>query len=157
MPNNQNLPIVVQSGNLLLETDKPLFEAARDALAGFAELEKSPEHFHYYRLTPLSLWNAASAGWTAEQIIQTLKTYSKYDIPQSVLVDIREYIGRYGRLQLAVRPERHGADSEGKRYRADCGNHAPRNRAAPYFRKKSIRHTVLLKDGARRGSQTRAH
>jgi DNA excision repair protein ERCC-3 len=148
MPNNQNLPIVVQSGNLLLETDNPLFEAARDALAGFAELEKSPEHFHYYKLTPLSLWNAASAGWTAEKIIETLKTYSKYDIPQNVLVDIREYIGRYGRLQLLADPAGAGLILRAKDtvLIAEISHHET---VRPLLQKKIDSHTVLLKDGAR--------
>jgi DNA excision repair protein ERCC-3 len=93
--------MIVQSDNsILLETHSPCFEAARDALSGFAELIKSPEHFHTYRITPLSLWNAASAGMTASAITETLQAYSKYEIPQNVLVDIREYIGRYGRIQL---------------------------------------------------------
>ena len=99
--NHPEMPIIVQSdSSVLLETNSPNFEAARDALAGFAELVKSPEHFHYYRITPLSLWNAASAGWRIEDIIRILHAYSKYDIPQNVIVDIEEYIGRYGRLRL---------------------------------------------------------
>ncbi len=97
----QMRPMIVQSDNsILLETHSPCFEVARDALSGFAELIKSPEHFHTYRITPLSLWNAASAGLMAAAIIETLQAYSKYEIPQNVLVDIREYIGRYGRIQL---------------------------------------------------------
>ncbi|MBN1867686.1 helicase-associated domain-containing protein [Candidatus Sumerlaeota bacterium] len=99
--NSSTLPIIVQSDNtVLLETASPQFEMARDALAGFAELVKSPDHYHTYRITPLSLWNAASAGLSADQIIDELKTYSKYDIPQNVLIDIAEYVGRYGRLKL---------------------------------------------------------
>ncbi len=94
-------PVVVQSDrSILLETNSPNYEAARDALASFAELIKSPEHFHTYRITPLSLWNAASAGVTTEQIINALQTYSKYDVPQNVIQDIKEYISRYGLIQL---------------------------------------------------------
>lgn len=94
-------PVIVQSDrSILLETDGPKFEDARDAIAAFAELVKSPEHIHTYRITPLSLWNAAAAGMNAEEIINSLLLYSKYDVPQNVLVDIRETVARYGRLKL---------------------------------------------------------
>jgi len=83
-----------------LETDGPLFEDARDVVASFAELVKSPEHIHTYRITPLSLWNAAAAGLTADQITANLISYSKYEVPDNIVMEIREYIARYGRLKL---------------------------------------------------------
>lgn len=98
---NPNNPLIVQSDRtLLLEVDHPLHAEARDALAQFAEIEKSPEHIHTYRLSPLSLWNAAAGGMTARMVLDLLTTYSKYPLPTNVAVDIREYISRYGRLQL---------------------------------------------------------
>jgi DNA excision repair protein ERCC-3 len=98
---NANNPLIVQSDRtLLLEVDHPLHAEARDALAQFAELEKSPEHIHTYRLSPLSLWNAAAGGMNAQVVLDLLTTYSKYPLPANVAVDIREYISRYGRLQL---------------------------------------------------------
>jgi DNA excision repair protein ERCC-3 len=94
-------PLVVQSDRtLLLEVDHPLYAEARDALAQFAELEKSPEHIHTYRLTPLSLWNAAAAGLDAARVIEMLVQFSKYDLPPNVVSDVRDYIGRYGKLKL---------------------------------------------------------
>ena len=94
-------PVIVQSDrSILLETDGPLFEDARDSIACFAELIKSPEHIHTYQITPLSLWNAAAAGLNAEGIIEHLRAFSKYEIPQNILVEIREYVARYGRLKL---------------------------------------------------------
>ena len=67
---NVGNPLIVQSDKtVLLEVENPLYEECRDQLARFAELVKSPEHVHTYRITPLSLWNAAAAGLTAEQII----------------------------------------------------------------------------------------
>jgi DNA excision repair protein ERCC-3 len=105
MPYNPQNPLIVQSDrSLLLEVDNPAYEAARDELARFAELEKSPEHIHTYRVTPLSLWNAASAGITVEEVLSTLERYSKFDLPANVLTDIRDYISRFGRLKL-VRSE----------------------------------------------------
>lgn len=94
-------PVIVQSDKtILLETHNPRFEEARDALSGFAELVKSPEHIHTYRISPLSLWNAASLGWDAEQVIDALEDLTKFELPQNVLADIEEYISRYGRLKL---------------------------------------------------------
>jgi DNA excision repair protein ERCC-3 len=94
-------PVIVQSDrSILLETDGPCFEDARDALAGFAELVKSPEHIHTYQLTPLSLWNAAASGLTAKEIIDDLLRLSKYDVPQNILVEVEDNISRYGRLKL---------------------------------------------------------
>ncbi len=97
-------PIIVQSDrSLLLEVRNPLFEAARAAIGPFAELEKSPEHIHTYRLTPLSLWNAASAGISAQHMIESLTRFTKYPVPQNVLADIRDLAGRWGRLRLLRR------------------------------------------------------
>src|SRR5918911_1251820 len=101
MPYNPANPLIVQSDrSLLLEVDNPLYESARDDLARFAELEKSPEHIHTYRITPLSLWNAASAGITAGDILGCLERYSKFDLPRNVLADIEDYISRFGRVKL---------------------------------------------------------
>ena len=98
---NPSNPLIVQSDRtILLEVDHPLHAEARDAVAQFAELEKSPEHIHTYRLSPLSLWNAAAGGMTAQMIIELLISYSKYDIPANIIFEIREYIGRYGRIKL---------------------------------------------------------
>jgi DNA excision repair protein ERCC-3 len=94
-------PLVVQSDRtLLLEVDHPLYAETRDALAQFAELEKSPEHIHTYRLTALSLWNAAAAGLEAGAVISLLTRYSKYELPPVIITDVRDYMGRYGKLRL---------------------------------------------------------
>jgi DNA excision repair protein ERCC-3 len=94
-------PLVVQSDrSILLEVESSKFETARDAIAGFAELVKSPEHVHTYRLTPLSLWNAAAAGLSVEAVVDALARFSKYDLPANVIADVRNYMERYGRLKL---------------------------------------------------------
>ncbi len=101
-----NKPVIVQSDrSILLETDGPVFEDARDCLAGFAELVKSPEHIHTYRITPLSLWNAAAAGLTAAEVKDGLARYSKYEIPQNIIAEIDDQIARYGRLKLYKSPD----------------------------------------------------
>jgi len=98
--NPQN-PLIVQGDkSILLEVDNQHYQAARDVLARFAELEKSPEYVHTYRVTPLSLWNAAATGLTAQTILAGLEQYSKYPLPSNVVVDIQDYIGRYGRVKL---------------------------------------------------------
>ena len=102
-----NRPVIVQSDNtILLEVDNPEFENARDAISPFAELEKSPEHIHTYRVTPLSLWNAASSGLNTEAIVGALKQYSRYDIPEIVLTTVAEQMRRYGLIRLVRRDGR---------------------------------------------------
>jgi len=101
MAYNPTNPVIVQSDKtILLETHAPRFEEARDALSGFAELIKSPEHIHTYRITPLSLWNAAALGWDPDEVKDTLEDLSKYDMPQNVIADIDDYMSRYGKLKL---------------------------------------------------------
>jgi DNA excision repair protein ERCC-3 len=90
-------PVIVQSDNtLLLEVNNSSFEEARNAISQFSELEKSPEHIHTYRITPLSLWNAAASGLNVDDIITYLELYSKYEIPDSVYTSINEQMKRYG-------------------------------------------------------------
>jgi len=89
---------------LLLEIDHPDSQACRLAIAPFAELERSPEHVHTYRLTPLGLWNARAAGHDAEGVVNALITYSRYPVPHALLVDVAETMDRYGRLQLVNDP-----------------------------------------------------
>jgi len=98
-------PLIVQSDKtLLLDIDHPLSTECRRAIAPFAELERSPEHIHTYRLTPLGLWNARAAGHDAEQVIDTLIKYSRYAVPHSILIDVAETMSRYGRLRLEADP-----------------------------------------------------
>jgi DNA excision repair protein ERCC-3 len=96
-------PAIVQSDrSVLLEVAHPAFESARAALARFAELEKSPEHVHTYRISAVSLWNAAAAGMPADEIGATLEELSRYPVPQVVLADVRDLCARYGRLRLVA-------------------------------------------------------
>jgi DNA excision repair protein ERCC-3 len=98
-------PLIVQSDKtLLLDIDHILSDECRRAIAAFAELEKSPEHIHTYRLTPLGLWNARAAGHDAEQVVDVLLKYSRFAVPHSLLVDIAETMSRYGRLRLEAHP-----------------------------------------------------
>ena len=101
MQYNPANPLIVQGDRtVLLEVDNPLHAEARDAIAPFAELEKSPEHIHTYRLSPLSLWNAAASGMSAAEMIDALGTYSKFPLPPNLAIDLRELVGRYGRVSL---------------------------------------------------------
>ncbi len=98
-------PLIVQSDKtLLLEVDHPGAGMARAAIAPFAELERAPEHVHTYRVTPLALWNARAAGHDAEQVVDVLVRFSRYAVPQPLLVDVVDTMSRYGRLQLAQHP-----------------------------------------------------
>src|SRR6478752_3787941 len=98
-------PLIVQSDKtLLLEVDHELAGECRRAIAPFAELERSPEHVHTYRLTPLGLWNARAAGHDAEQVVDVLLKYSRYAVPHALLVDVVDTMARYGRLRLEKDP-----------------------------------------------------
>lgn len=100
----QTNPLIVQGDmSLLLEVDNPLYEEVRDALAGFTELVKSPEHIHTYRISPLSLWNAAASGISLDRIRDSLKKYSRYQVPANVFFEIEQSYGRYGKLKLIKR------------------------------------------------------
>lgn len=100
-------PLIVQSDlTVLLEVASPRADDARAALARFAELERAPEHIHTYRITPLSLWNAAVAGVGADDVVETLVGFAKYDVAALVVDLVREQIDRYGRVWLT----RHGGE-----------------------------------------------
>jgi DNA excision repair protein ERCC-3 len=107
-------PLIVQSDKtVLLEIDHDDAGAARAALAPFAELERAPEHIHTYRITPLALWNARAAGHDAEQVVDVLEKYSRFPVPQALLIDVAETMDRYGRLTLSKHPA-HGLVLESK-------------------------------------------
>ena len=100
MPDINN-PLIIQSDRtMLLEVENELFEDCQEAISQFAELEKSPEYLHTYRLTPLSLWNAGAAKITSHEILTVLERFSKYPIPGNVINEIKEQISRYGKIKL---------------------------------------------------------
>ena len=102
---NYENPLIVQGDrSLLLDVHAPLAEDCRNELIPFAELEKSPEHLHTYKLSPLSLWNAASAGFTADDAIAVLQKYARYDVPQSIVMWIKEVSSRFGKIILLPGP-----------------------------------------------------
>jgi DNA excision repair protein ERCC-3 len=141
-------PIIVQSDRtVLLEVNSPVYAEARDALARFAELEKSPEHIHTYRITPLSLWNAAASGLTADAVVDALTRFGKYDLPANVRADIFDYVSRYGRLKLL----RDGADlilvSDDIPLLVEIEHH---KRFVGYIKERRDRNTLVV-DGALRG------
>ncbi len=145
--NGQN-PIIVQGDkSVLLEVDSDLYQEARDVLARFAELEKSPEYIHTYRITPLSLWNAASAGLGADAILEGLERYSKYPVPGNVQVDIQDYISRYGRVKLTWRENQLVLFSDDAALIAELVRH---KLLIPYIAAQIDRYTLRM-DPARRG------
>ena len=100
-------PVIVQGdGKVLVETSHRRHAEARDFLSRFAELEQSPEHLHTYRISPLSLWNAAAAGVSQTELVKGLKDLSKFDIPKNVLDSIHETMERYGLVKLIPHPDR---------------------------------------------------
>jgi DNA excision repair protein ERCC-3 len=97
-------PLKDEQGNPRTEAH-PLFEAARDALASFAELEKSPDYLHTYRLTPVSIWNAAALGLGFEEVLGRLEEFSSMPVPRNVLADVRTWFERYGLFAIERREE----------------------------------------------------
>jgi DNA excision repair protein ERCC-3 len=122
----QDKALIVQSDRtLLLDVHHEAAEAARQAIVPFAELEKSPEHIHTYRITPLSLWNAASAGLYANDVVSILKKYSRYEIPGGILESFTQIISRYGKIKM-VQDDKDGQNKlllliEDKAIRAEIG------------------------------------
>lgn len=146
-------PLIVQSDKtLLLEVDHPLAQEARRAIAPFAELERAPEHVHTYRVTPLGLWNARAAGHDAEQVVDALVRYSRYLVPQPLLIDIAETMDRYGRLTLAKREidgeQRLVLESTDKAVLAEVLRH---KKIAPMIGEKLDDSTVLVHPSERGG------
>jgi len=90
---------------LLLDAHDPAFDEARAELSGFATLEKSPEHFHTYRLDALSLWNAASAGLTPDAVVATMERWTRYELPPSLEQSVRETMARFGRVVMSAGPD----------------------------------------------------
>ena len=145
---NPENPIIAQGDkSILLEVENPRYEEARDALNRFAELVKSPEHIHTYRITNLSLWNAAAAGMKADDIISSLDRLCKYDLPGNVRADIRDYISRYGRIKLSQDGSKLVLTGEDPILITEIWNHKA---AKPYLVSK-INDTTIEVDPAKRG------
>ena len=113
MPNDPSNPLIIQGDrSILLDAHAPRSAEARAALIPFAELEKSPEHLHAYRITPLSLWNAASAGFTPEGIAGTLDDLARFPVPPAVNKWIIETMGRFGKIRLVPVPSANVCESD---------------------------------------------
>ncbi len=98
----EDKPLIIQSDmTLLMDVHSPQAEKARKDIIPFCELIRSPEHIHTYRISPLSLWNAASSGLTPDVILEKLERRSRYDIPETVSFNVRELMNRYGAVVLA--------------------------------------------------------
>ena len=132
--------------SILLEVQNERYEEARDALARFAELEKSPEYIHTYRITPLSLWNAASSGLSAAEILAGLEAFSKYGLPANVTRDIEEYVGRYGRVKLIREGENLILASDDPTLMVEILNH---KKTQVYLREPLDARRVLIAPGRR--------
>jgi DNA excision repair protein ERCC-3 len=140
-------PLIVQSdGSILADIHTPDYEQVRPALARFSELERSPEHIHFYRITPLSLWNAAASGMSVNEILDTLSRYSRFDLPANVVRDVLQYVERYGKLQLVKYHDQLVLRAEDvallDRVCAD-------ERCRSLLRERLDRHSVVVEAGAR--------
>ncbi len=94
-------PMIIQGdGTILLEVESEFYPECRDWLSRFAELVKSPEHIHTYKITPIAIWNAAASGLKSNKVLQVLEKFSKYPLPQNIVMDIRDWFSRYGKIKL---------------------------------------------------------
>ena len=94
-------PMIIQGdGTILLEVESEFYPDCRDWLSRFAELVKSPEHIHTYKITPIAIWNAAASGLKSNKVLQVLEKFSKYPLPQNIVIDIRDWFSRYGKIRL---------------------------------------------------------
>lgn len=144
--NSQN-PLIVQGDRtVLVEVHNPLYTDVRDELGRFAELEKSPEHIHTYRISPLSLWNAAASGLEYENIKSFLEKYSKYQLPQNVLQEIFDQIARYGRLKLIQKGEHLFLISEDPYLITEIANN---KKVVPYVEKRASKQELVVAPGMR--------
>ena len=99
-------PAIIQGDRtVLLEVDHPRYEAGRDILSRFAELERSPEHVHTYRLSALALWNAAALGVTTQEVLDGLRAISRFELPGHVEHEIRDLMARHGVCRLVDGPD----------------------------------------------------
>lgn len=92
--------IIQGDGTILLEVESESYPECRDWLSRFAELVKSPEHIHTYKITPIAIWNAAASGLKSDKVLQVLEKFSKYHLPQNIVIDIRDWFSRYGKIKL---------------------------------------------------------
>ena len=101
MTADKSKPLVVQGdGTIFLEVDSDPDRSCRDKISRFAELVKSPEHIHTYKVTPLAVWNAASTGTELNEMLDTLSKNSKYEIPGNIVRNIQDWYRRYGKVKL---------------------------------------------------------
>ena len=135
-------PIIVQSDrSILLEVDNSDFRLARDSLSRFAEIEKSPEHIQTYRLSPLSLWNAASLGLTSDQVLGDLERFSKYEIPQNIRFEVIEQMSRYGKLKLTADCDMLRLESNDQQIITEIWNN---DQLRPHFDELLDNYTILI-------------
>lgn len=98
-------PIIARSdGTLLADERLPGFGEAQELLRAIAELEKRPGHLHTYRVTPITIWNAAASGWTAARALNGLRALSRYGVPSSLERELTVQFARYGQLRLSAGP-----------------------------------------------------
>lgn len=147
MAYNPSNPLIVQGDkSVLLEVKHFLYEEVRDELSKFAELEKSPEFIHTYRISPLSLWNAASSGLSSENIIDVLERYGKFDLPQNVRADIDDTVKKYGKIKLERYNNELVLSSEDRYLMAEI---AANKKVSPYITDSSNPYRFTIDKGSR--------
>ncbi|MFV9510211.1 DNA repair helicase XPB [Tepidibacillus sp. LV47] len=142
MKQSMDRPIMIQNDRtLLLEVNHPKFKKAREEISPFAELLKSPGYFHIYRMTPVTLWNAAANGYSWKQVIGILDQYSKFHVPTFIKDEIRLYMERYGILSFEREGNQIHCKSKDPKVLDEFLSFAS---LQPYFRERLNEHTVVI-------------
>lgn len=124
MTESSNGPLIVQGDmTILLEVAHPIYAEARDKIAPFTELIKSPEHMHTYAISHLSLWNAASSGHNAEEVLGTLRRYSRFDLPHNLVTEVETFMERYGQVRILRRDGRLVIETDDPILMTEISNH----------------------------------
>ena len=99
-------PLVLQSDlTIIAEASHPRYPEIRERLLHFSELVRAPEHLHTYRLSPVSVWNAAASGLSADEVLDFLASSSRYGMPPNLERELRAWFERAGVFRLEEDPE----------------------------------------------------
>ena len=94
-------PLVIQRGHtLLVPTQHGDWPSVRDTLRSFADLVRLGNGVATYRLTNLSLWNAASRGETAAAINAALRDLSADVVPPATVGFVQETLARVNAVRV---------------------------------------------------------
>ena len=98
--------LLIQSDmTIMLNTNDSSFDSVKDEIISFCELDQSPDKIFIFKITNLSIWNAISMGLDKDQVMETLKKYTKFPIPDQFAKNIDKWFASYGVVDLDIYEE----------------------------------------------------